>query len=586
MEKVLENSGASSEPARALGGISPRVILLPIVVRELRLAARRPRTYYGRMMVAAVWVTVAAGVLFTISGTGISKNAGIVLFNIVSVALFGWSLLSAWAGCDSLSVEKREGTIGFLFLTDLKSHDIVLGKMVAAALPSFYAALAALPLLAICLLMGGVTAAQYAKTGLAILNVFFLGQAVGMFSSALCRLRGNVMGMPFLIGLLYLAAFGVASMAEEWKGWAWPAILFQCNNPARPFYLALEGSSVRMASSGYWLSLVVTYLHAWIFLGLAAWVLPRRWRENPKKAGFCKRIWERWRYGSMAARTAFRHRLVPVNPMLWLVCRGRFSPAFVWGWMGALAAGMAILTARETTQNGWDYSYGGCFVSIIITLQLMLRMGVPARAALLEEHRRSGSLEIMLCCTPMSVDDILDGMWLVVRRYYDWPTLVLLVVQGLMFIAALITGLRYSLHWDLLFFICLSSILLVFDLRAMAWMAMWIAMSNPKPRSAGPSAFFSVCLFPWALVAIYFALASIWSEDWFSSGLWVWFLYPTFALTNDTIICRLAQKRLRENFRLWAVPSYGVALGFGARLGRRLGLLLRRGRPSAKPAVG
>jgi hypothetical protein len=562
-------------PSNPNSRISRRVIFLPIVARELRVASRRPKTYYGRMTAAALWMAVAAYVLMSMSGIGLYKNGGVLLFNGLSSGLFGWALLSAWAGCDSISVEKREGTIGFLFLTDLKSHDIVLGKMFSSALPSFYAALAALPLLAICMLMGGVTAAQYAETGLAILNVFFLCQAVGMFSSALFRLRGNAAGVPLVIFHLYLACGIVAAVADA-KGWKGPAFFLRLNNPGRPFYLALSGLSGPGATPGYWLSLLVGHLHAWIFLALACWVLPRRWRDEPKKASAWKTTWERWRYGNMAARAAFRRRLASVNPFLWLVCRGRLGPAWVWGVMGSFAVGMMIFAAEILRENNWGEAYPTFFICAIVCLQFMLRMGVSAHAALLEEHRRSGSLETILCCSPISVDDILRGMGLVLRRYYRWPTVVLVAAQGLLFIAALLTGLRHFLNVNLLCFICSSAILLIPDLVAMAWMAMWTAMSNPRPRSAGPTALFWICVIPWMLVLACYSTGIVRSEH------WVWPLWLVFGLTNDFITCRIAQKRLRENFRLWAVPSYGEVLGFWGHLGRFLGRLRRRRRTSIK----
>ncbi|HQU46125.1 MAG TPA: hypothetical protein PK867_25150, partial [Pirellulales bacterium] len=39
---------------------------------------------------------------------------------------------------DCISSERREGTLGLLFLTDLRGHDVVLGKLVVAGLGAFY----------------------------------------------------------------------------------------------------------------------------------------------------------------------------------------------------------------------------------------------------------------------------------------------------------------------------------------------------------------------------------------------------------------------------------------------------------------
>jgi len=534
------------------------MVFLPIVTRELRVAARRSKTYYARMTVAGIWSAVAAYVVFATSLIGVGKNSGLLLFSFVSSALFGWAIFSSWAGADSISSEKREGTLGFLFLTDLKSHDIVLGKLVAAALPSFYGLLAAMPLMSICLVMGGLTFGQYAKVGLAILNIFFLGQAVGMFSSALCRERGNAMGLPLLVLLLYPVVYGL-----EFRGSLWLSVLFQSNNPARPFYLALSGASATSAVPGYWVNLLITHLQAWIFFGLAVWVLPLRWRDKPKHGGFWKPVWERWRFGSLAKRSAFRIRLLAINPILWLVCRRRLSPALIWSGMGVVAILMAILSAGADT-------YGERAVFIIIPLQLMLRVGVPACAAMLEENRRNGLLETLLCCSPISVDDILDGMLLVVRRYYRWPIIGVVALQSLMLIVLGMTRHRHSLNIDSLVFIFVSMIVLIADVRAMVWLAMWTAMSNPKPRNAGATSFFCITMFPWILISLCY-----WTR-WISSEHWVWILWPTFALLNDFIISRMAQSRLRKYFRLWAVPSYAEVLGFWGRQGRRFGLLKRR----------
>src|SRR6267143_384147 len=113
---------------------------LPIVDRELRVAARKRSTF---------WVSLAAA---------------------LSAGLFFTS--------DCLSEEKREGTIGFLFLTDLRGYDVVLGKLLATSLRCFYALLAVFPIIAITLLMGGVTGEQFWKTLLALVNALLVSLAV------------------------------------------------------------------------------------------------------------------------------------------------------------------------------------------------------------------------------------------------------------------------------------------------------------------------------------------------------------------------------------------------------------------------
>ena len=62
----------------------------------------------------------------------------------LSFCLFAGVFLTA----DCLSEERREGTIGLLFLTDLKGYDVILGKLAASSINSIYGVVSILPLLA------------------------------------------------------------------------------------------------------------------------------------------------------------------------------------------------------------------------------------------------------------------------------------------------------------------------------------------------------------------------------------------------------------------------------------------------------
>src|SRR4051812_18466902 len=108
---------------------------LPIVDRELRVAARKPNTFRVRMMAALVAVAVGGG-LFALSqlrtrvGGG---SSGTTLFTVLTwLGLVGALGAGLFFTADCLSEEKREGTLGFLFLTDLRGYDVVLGKLVVS----------------------------------------------------------------------------------------------------------------------------------------------------------------------------------------------------------------------------------------------------------------------------------------------------------------------------------------------------------------------------------------------------------------------------------------------------------------------
>ena len=114
---------------------------------------------------------------------------------------------------DCLSREKRGGTLGLLFLTDLRGYDVVAGKLVSRTASSACCLLAALPTLGIALFLRGVTGSDYFRMILALLNGLFFSAALGMFVSALCRHERSALSATAL-GVLGL------SVALPAIGWA------------------------------------------------------------------------------------------------------------------------------------------------------------------------------------------------------------------------------------------------------------------------------------------------------------------------------------------------------------------------------
>src|SRR5579863_8780069 len=157
---------------------------LPIVDRELTVAARRAGTYWLRFWAALVVLIIGLVLLGAAHGKTPSVM-GHFLLNALGVLALGFCLVAgAFLTADSLSEERREGTLGLLFLTDLRSHDVVLGKMMGVALSPFYSLLATLPVLTLCVLVGGVTGGDYWRTALALLNALFFSFALAMLVSS------------------------------------------------------------------------------------------------------------------------------------------------------------------------------------------------------------------------------------------------------------------------------------------------------------------------------------------------------------------------------------------------------------------
>jgi hypothetical protein len=254
---------------------------LPIVERELRVGARRSNTYWIRfgaaLCILGIWLALTLSSR-TISTPALSQN----LFTAFGVIALGFCLLAGiFLTADCLSEEKREGTLGLLFLTDLKGYDVVLGKLFGTSIRSFNGLIAIFPLLGLPLLMGGVTRGEFYRVILALLATLFLSLSLGMFMSAINREGRQAMSSTFL-GLLILAALLPATW---WLGTvlriAWPITISLLPSPVHLFASAFDSHyRTSIGPREFWTSLVIVLSLALSSLAIAAVVLPKTWQEG------------------------------------------------------------------------------------------------------------------------------------------------------------------------------------------------------------------------------------------------------------------------------------------------------------------
>src|SRR6266487_3183782 len=181
---------------------------LPVVERELRMAARRRSTYGLRLLVALAAFSLTLWICTLPARGQPPTELGKSLFAVLTIMSFAYCLLiGPFLTTDTISSEKREGTLGLLFLTDLRGFDVVLGKWAATSLAAFYGLVAVLPALAIPMLIGGVTPGEYTRTALAVINAILFSLTAGMFVSAISRdqtkaILGSLILVLTLSGLL------------------------------------------------------------------------------------------------------------------------------------------------------------------------------------------------------------------------------------------------------------------------------------------------------------------------------------------------------------------------------------------------
>src|SRR2546428_74305 len=177
--------------------------LLPVIVRELRAQSRQPMTYWLRV----IGIGAIIGVMALVDLRGAPSELGGRLFSALNATLF----LSIWIfvpllTADAISREKREGTLGLLFLTPLTPMGIVLGKSLIHAVRAITFFLAALPALALPFLLGGLTWKDCVVSLLLNSSALVLALAAGLLASTLVTDSRRVLALALALsfGLAYL----------------------------------------------------------------------------------------------------------------------------------------------------------------------------------------------------------------------------------------------------------------------------------------------------------------------------------------------------------------------------------------------
>ena len=391
---------------------------LPIVDRELRVAARKRSTFWMRIIAALVALVIGSGflILATVGWGFGTVNLGKGLF-----ATLTWLGLAAalstglFFTSDCLSEEKREGTLGFLFLTDLSGYDVVFGKLLATSLRGFYALLAVFPVLAITLLLGGVTGAQFWKTALALVNALFASLAAGLFVSAISRDSQRALAGTLLLLFVWVAA-GPAMDGT------FAAVKQRTFSPivslSSPGYLFVMAGA--WGKTPFWHAFLINQALAWTFLGLACVLLPRTWQERAATGNGNWVHW--WKFGGVNRRLMLRRRLIANNPVVWLIRRKRWQSLALWLFAIVLAAALAGIFASD--KMGWIiWSYFGGLFTLGLYLSFALQSG-----RFFVEARRTGLLELMLA-TPLTGKQIVQGQWRALLRLFGPPVALYLAVH-------------------------------------------------------------------------------------------------------------------------------------------------------------
>src|SRR5262249_16892005 len=138
-------------------------LLGPIFNREWLTVPRRPRHYVSRAAyLGLLWVLGLTAWQMTVGWThtatlGDAARFGFLLFQILAfVQLTLLVFFAALVSASAIPLEKDRRTFILLLLTDLRDHEIVLGKLLGSLLQIGTLLAGTVPLLALLLLVGGI----------------------------------------------------------------------------------------------------------------------------------------------------------------------------------------------------------------------------------------------------------------------------------------------------------------------------------------------------------------------------------------------------------------------------------------------
>jgi hypothetical protein len=387
--------------------------------------------------------------------------------------LVGVAFLLCCAAClltaDTISGERREGTLGLLLLTRVRHFDVLLGKFASSGLACLLALVAFLPVLVLPLLTGGVTGGEAGRMAVALFNTLFLALSVGLWASS----RGFERYRTVLAALLVLAGL---LLGPSLLGRILPSMHAEMASPLTTILQATD-LTYRAAGNRYWLSLALVQIIGWAFLSSAMVCLRNRvtdsedcegtgkltngnppsvqrsiasaqpagpslppspkcrycGRPNDIDAVFCHECGMELHSKELQIRRTSKLSSAP-TALHWLLRRQRGLKLMVWvaAFIGFVHFALFGMVGR-LFGFGFGPFLGASWGFALITTAITGALFAWVASRFFVEARRTGELELLLT-TPLGADQIVSTQWKMLQRLVRLPLAVMLlpiVLQGL-----------------------------------------------------------------------------------------------------------------------------------------------------------
>jgi ABC-type transport system involved in multi-copper enzyme maturation permease subunit len=454
----------------------------PVILRELRAGSRRWTTYWLRLLAASAVVVTIVWWLSTPKIILVRQPGREVFLQMHRVIMAAIWIVVPLMTADCLSREKREGTLGLLFLTNLRAWNIVFAKAAVAGLAALTMWLSVIPIITVPILMGGLPAREIVLSCSLALGSICCALAAGLLASALSnRASGAVAGAIIFAVIGHL---GFCLLVEESQARA-AGFGAQVGFNGQMVWSLFSPRIIQPGRGKILIAFLIplfSLLLSALVAAMAAAIIRRNWQDKPKtkrqtevESFFCSPVFwtglfRRWMRFSLQR-----------NPIGWLERRtwtGRIAALI---WFAVMISFASAVVSYASAFRGEDATLNGLMWMLLISIAYVA-------AGSFRRERETGALELILV-TPLNERQIISGrlrgiwiqflpafaVWLAIVVYlYSWQqhwNPANLIRFTIAYAVVPVIGLYFSLRSRFVLLSWFATLTAVFALPQFAWSA-------------------------------------------------------------------------------------------------------------------
>lgn len=496
--------------------------LVTAIIRREMFRRLRDKKFYVRR----TSVVVLAGCLvvggFIVSARFGTAAMGVVIFRQVTIFLMIAACFAApWSSAPVLAQEKEDRTLGLLLLSGARPWQIVSGKLFSAMFSVVALVLSGLPMLVLCVGLGGVSALQILNGLVVLFAAVFLGCSLGLAVSSGFRSPKLAVAGAVLVSLILFV--GVPLGVRLWGAVLHKSYIADIIVPAVSPFSAL-GTVVLGSTAGAWIpNCIFNIAVALLFLVMAVSLVP----------GLAL---DRERHLEPTVAPGRRRSVIRGNPITWKEQISSRSSRAKWllcvlalvASVYAAHLGFVSPLVEEVSDYGDLNTLSLSLVMTTIVCAVVFAAGTLLSYAMcFSQEKQSRAFELLTIAGLSETEIVLGKLWAPIRIWFPWLAMAALSVLFLTPSGICWAVYRYSHEWmplNALVNVVLSPALAIAAylsvIFSMGSLAMYLSLRFHKGIAIGVTTIVSI---PWILnsAAMVLPCSDYWEEGAFVTSAMV-----------------------------------------------------------------